>query len=109
MSCRQFADSVFEPGHGLVGDAPAVTDFVLEGKPKKRSFPRPRNRTLPLVDLKLEMAFNETGQAYLSVVSAARISGSVQIGRPWGALTDEPQQLRRQNSRVLLGPRFTFL
>jgi hypothetical protein len=63
MSRRQFADPVFKPGHGLLGDAPGVAEFVLEGKPKKRSFPRPRDSTLLLIDLELEMAFNETGQA----------------------------------------------
>src|SRR5215831_5131416 len=60
---RQLTDPVFEPGHGLVGDAPPEQRVVPDREAKERPLPRSGDGTLLRVDLKLEAAFDEVGQA----------------------------------------------
>src|SRR5215831_7025810 len=60
---RQLTDPVFEPGHGLVGDAPPEQRVVPDHEAKERPLPRSGDGTLLRVDLKLEAAFDEVGQA----------------------------------------------
>src|SRR6202047_1093645 len=40
MPPRQFANPVFEPGHGLVGDAPPERRVILDGEAEERPVPR---------------------------------------------------------------------
>ena len=64
MPPGQLADPAFEPGHGLVGDAPPEQrTVVLDREAEERPLPRPGNRTLCRIDLKLETSFDEAGQA----------------------------------------------
>ena len=59
MSPRQIADPVFEPGHGLVGDASPRLRFVRDGKAKERALPRPGDGTLLRVNLLLVAGFSD--------------------------------------------------
>ncbi len=59
----QFANSVFEPGHGFVGDAPPEHRVILDREAEERPVPRPGDGTLFRVDLQLEASFDEAGQA----------------------------------------------
>src|SRR5260370_21043492 len=63
MPPGQFANSVFEPGHGLVGDAPPEHRIILDREAKERAVPRPGDGTLLRVDLQLEASLDEAGQA----------------------------------------------
>src|SRR5205823_395021 len=63
MPPRQFANSVFEPDHGLVGNAPSVRRVILDREAEERPVPRSGDGTLLRVDLQLEAPFNEAGQA----------------------------------------------
>src|SRR4051812_46570398 len=63
MTPRQVADPVLEPGKRLVGDASPWLRFVRDREAKERSLPRPGDSTLLRVDLELEAAFDEAGQA----------------------------------------------
>ena len=61
----QLADPAFEPGHGLVGNAPPEQGtVVLDREAEERPPLRPRNRTLFRIDLELETSFDEAGQAH---------------------------------------------
>jgi hypothetical protein len=46
MPPRQFANPVFEPGHGLVGNAPPVRRVILDREAEER--PVPRSGELPI-------------------------------------------------------------
>src|SRR5947208_8460666 len=63
MPPRQFANPVFEPGHGLVGDAPTEYRVILDREAEERPVPRPGDSTLLRVDLQLKPPFDEAGQA----------------------------------------------
>src|SRR5205814_6432573 len=51
MPPRQFANSVFEPDHGLVGNAPSVRRVILDREAEERPVPRSGDGTLLRVDL----------------------------------------------------------
>src|ERR1700730_12643035 len=63
MPPGQFANSVFEPGHGLVGDASPEPRIILDREAEERPVPRSGDGTLLRVDLQLEASFDEAGQA----------------------------------------------
>src|SRR5438094_6019964 len=63
MPPGQFANSVFEPGHGLVGNAPPERRIILDHEAEERPVPRSGDGTLRRVDLQLEASFDEAGQA----------------------------------------------
>src|SRR5467141_3460746 len=63
MPPRQFANPVFEPGHGLVGNAPPECRIILDREAEERPVPRSGDGTLLGVDLQLEAPFDEAGQA----------------------------------------------
>src|ERR1700694_4687760 len=63
MPPGQFANSVFEPGHGLVGDASPEPRVILDREAEERPVPRSGDGTLLRVDLQLEASFDEAGQA----------------------------------------------
>src|SRR5882724_5210595 len=63
MPPGQFANPVFEPGHGLVGDASPERRVILDREAEERAVPRPSDGTLRRVDLQLEASFDEAGQA----------------------------------------------
>jgi len=46
MPPRQFANPVFEPGHGLVGNAPPVRRVILDREAEERPVPRSGDGTL---------------------------------------------------------------
>jgi hypothetical protein len=54
---------VFEPGHGLVGDAPPGQRIVPDREAKERPLPGPGDGTFSRVDLQPEMALDKLGQA----------------------------------------------
>jgi len=54
MPPRQFANSVFEPGHGLVGDASPERRVILDREAEERPVPRSGDGTLLRVDLQFE-------------------------------------------------------
>src|ERR1700736_1866799 len=60
---RQLANPIFEPGHGLVGDAPPERRIVLDCKAEERPVPGAGDGTLLRVDLQFEAPFDEAGQA----------------------------------------------
>src|ERR1700674_2647316 len=63
MPPGQFANSVFEPGHGLVGDASPEPRIILDREAEERPVPRSGDGTLLRVDLQLEASFDGAGQA----------------------------------------------
>ena len=63
MPPRQFANPVFEPGHGLIGNAPPERRVILDRKAEERPVPRPGDGTLFRIDLQFEAPFDEAGQA----------------------------------------------
>src|SRR4051812_11246509 len=63
MPARQFAKPVFEPDHGLVGDAPPEAWAILDREAKERPVPRSGDGTLLRIDLQFESPFDEAGQA----------------------------------------------
>src|SRR5207247_981440 len=63
MPPGQFANSVFEPGHGLVGDASPEPRIILDREAEERPVPRSGDGTFLRVDLQLEASFDEAGQA----------------------------------------------
>src|SRR5712664_4538722 len=63
MPPRQFANSVFEPGHGLIGNAPPKRRVILDREAEERPVPRSGDGTLLGVDLQFEAPFDEAGQA----------------------------------------------
>jgi hypothetical protein len=63
MPPRQFANPVFEPGHGLVGDAPPEAWVILDREAEERPVPRSGDSTLLRIDLQFEAPFDEAGQA----------------------------------------------
>ena len=63
MPPRQFANPVFEPGHGLVGDAPPEAWVILDREAEERPVPRSGDGTLLRIDLQFEAPFDEAGQA----------------------------------------------
>src|SRR6267142_2343868 len=63
MPPRQLANPVFEPGHGLVGNAPPERRVILDREAEERPVPRSGDGTLLRVDLQLEASFDEAGQA----------------------------------------------
>src|SRR5438477_1924653 len=63
MPPGQFANSVFEPGHGLVGNAPPERRIILDREAEERPVPRPSDGALLRVDLQLQTSFDEAGQA----------------------------------------------
>src|ERR1700730_1363044 len=63
MPPGQFANPVFEPGHGLVGDASPEHRIILDREAEERPVPRSVDGTLLRVDLQLEASFDEAGQA----------------------------------------------
>src|SRR5215813_9810938 len=63
MPPRQFANPVFEPDHGLVGDAPPEAWVILDREAEERPVPRSGDGTLLRIDLQFEATFDEAGQA----------------------------------------------
>src|SRR5690348_12495335 len=63
MPPGQFANSVFEPSHGLVGDASPERRVILDREAEERPLPRSGDSTLLRVDLQFETSFDEAGQA----------------------------------------------
>jgi hypothetical protein len=63
MPPRQFANSLFKPGHGLVGNAPSERRVILDCEAEERPVSRPGDGTLLRIDLQFETSFDEAGQA----------------------------------------------
>src|SRR5580704_12061083 len=63
MPPGQFANPVFEPGHGLLGNAPPERRVILDREAEERPVPRSGDGTLLRVDLQFEAPFDEAGQA----------------------------------------------
>src|SRR5947208_15142420 len=63
MPPGQFANPVFEPGHGLVGNAPPERRIILDREAEERPVPRSGDGTLRRGDLQLEASFDAAGQA----------------------------------------------
>src|SRR5260370_14227731 len=63
MPPGQFANSVFEPGHGLVGDAAPERRVILDREAEERPVPRSGDGALLRVDLQLETSLDEAAQA----------------------------------------------
>src|SRR5947208_2113712 len=63
MPPGQFANPVFEPGHGLVGNAPPERRIILDREAEERPVPRSGDGTLRRIDLQFEAPFDEAGQA----------------------------------------------
>jgi hypothetical protein len=55
MPPRQFANPVFEPGPGLVGNAPPESRIILDSEAEERLVPRSSDGTLLRVDLQFEV------------------------------------------------------
>jgi hypothetical protein len=60
---RQFANPVFEPDHGLLGNAPPERRVILDREAEERPVPWSGDGTLLRVDLQFEAPFDEAGQA----------------------------------------------
>src|SRR5438270_4764432 len=63
MPPGQVANPVFEPGYGLVGNAPPERRVILDREAEERPVPRSGDGTLLRIDLQFEPPFDESGQA----------------------------------------------
>src|SRR4051794_3551726 len=86
MPPGQVANPVFEPGYGLVGNAPPERRVILDREAEERPVPRSGDGTLLRIDLQFGAPLDEAGQARHDP-SASLFTADVDVSHPCTART----------------------